>query len=132
VGTPAYLVSHHWMVHRRPVAILATWESETASGAIAATARIFAAEQWRIAGFSPDLAERVSRVLAERMRLPNHYFLPDDPISLLLLDEEGMGRFEARFALRRSFGADLKPGAIVAMGLFQELVAQIPDHLTAE
>ena len=48
--------------------------------------------------------EPIAKAICEAMvLLPNHYFVPDDPLELLLLDDEGMGFMEAALALEKAF-----------------------------
>jgi hypothetical protein len=87
---------------------------------------LFPGQKWRDVGVPPELAERVAKSLADRMTwLPNHHFLPDDPLQYILLDEDGMGPFEATFAIGKDTGAKVKPGDFMRFVVFKDLVAEV-------
>lgn len=91
----------------------------------------FPTEAWRLVGVEPADAEKVARPVAARLALPNHHFLPSDPLFLLLLDEEGMGFFEAEFALLQELGVDLRLESLPLEVTFQDFVACVCGYLRA-
>jgi hypothetical protein len=90
----------------------------------------FSRERWQDEGLPPELAERVAKAIANRITwLPNHHFLPEDPLKLLLLDEDGMGFFEADFAIQTALGIKLRFG--MQLESFRDLVAQVQSALAS-
>jgi hypothetical protein len=82
----------------------------------------FPSVAWVLAGTDPAIAERVARVIADAFVWPNAYYLPEDPCALLLADGEGMGAFDASYALSKALGVRIWPGDIPCGGSFEQLV----------
>ena len=82
----------------------------------------FPAGAWTAVGVDPAGAEKVARAIAARIVLPNHHVLPDDSLRLLLLDEDGMGFFEAMFIIEKDLGVKVPPRAVPLEGTFRDLV----------
>lgn len=85
----------------------------------------FSAEAWSAAGVQPQYAEDVAQAITRRLELPNHHLLPDDPLILLLLDEDGMGFFQALFAIKRDLNIEVRLEGLPADANFQDLVNRV-------
>src|SRR6185312_225011 len=81
----------------------------------------FPSEEWSAVGVEPTEAERVARAVAGGVASPNHHFLPDDSLMLLLLDEEGLGFLVALFAIEKELGVVIRPGEFSVEGTFRDL-----------
>ena len=85
----------------------------------------FPTDEWENADVPVEFAERVANSLADRMTwLPNNHFSPSDPLQYILLDEDGMGPFEAMFAISKDLGVKLKPGCFIRFVTFKDLVVE--------
>jgi hypothetical protein len=94
---------------------------------------IFPSDAWRDAGFDPARAEAIAKALPTRLSyLPNHYFLPNDPILLVTLDWEGIGILEAGFAVYQCLGMrKMDPKLVIQMRTFADFVAGFDGQTAA-
>lgn len=82
---------------------------------------------WRVESQDAELAENISKAIAERLHWPNHYLLPTDPLAILLIDPDGMGIFEASFEIKKERGVAINLKAISPAGELRDLV----EHVTS-
>lgn len=85
----------------------------------------FPTEDWESEGLDLRLAEDVAKAIISRIPWPNHYFLPSDPLSIILLDPDGMGIFEASYAIQKELGFEIDLKAVPASGNFRDLVKHV-------
>jgi hypothetical protein len=75
---------------------------------------IFPDESWQSTGSTPEFAESVAKAFAGRVSwLPNHYFLPDDSLMLLLRGEE-MGLLDVGYGITMALNVSLGKNLIDA------------------
>ncbi len=87
----------------------------------------FPTEAWDDVGVASADAERVALAIADRLALPNHHFLPEDPLRLLLLDIDSLGYLEAKFAIGEELGVEVE----ISERLFHSTFGDFVRHVCA-
>jgi hypothetical protein len=91
----------------------------------------FPAEAWREVDVDPVFAESVAQSISHMVvrKHPNHFYLPDDPLKLLLADVEGMAFVEASHILQQTFSCRIDPQRLLPWeaARFVELVRLVPQ-----
>ncbi|HEX8324774.1 MAG TPA: hypothetical protein VF595_12775 [Tepidisphaeraceae bacterium] len=91
----------------------------------------FPSEAWDAIDLSSERAEVVCRLIALCFVLPNHFFLPNDPNSLLFLDQDGIGPIDITMKIKDRLGVELLGRPNLFKGVLADFVSQIYPALVA-
>ena len=93
--------------------------------------RAFPTDAWDAIGGCPIRAEQVAKIVMRAAEwLPNHYFLPNDPMLLLTLEEEGLGFFDCIHEINQAMGIRIEVSDFQINDPFRKLVEVVA--LTSE
>jgi acyl carrier protein len=95
-----------------------------------ATRTAFPAEAWIGVGIDPAFAEHIASIVCEAQGfLPNHHYLPADPVELLTLESDGLGFMDCTFRIERCLNICVPSDQLFECDTFRELVEVVSKHV---